>query len=247
MRSTILTALASVFLTSLTGFGMQTAYAQSDTSDQITIDAITSAVKDLCLHPEKQGEYITIEGNVDAGVLVRLVGANIAGTVKTERWTGFGNALQNATPRTHVECTQNVLPILLDAFDVVHFGCRSIRTVGFGGFGGGQFDSIEPRTLQLRSGDYVDAIVLNGVRHGGQGGQLSGSLQLEPGEFITSVVVRSGVYVDRLVFTTNHGRALIGGGGGGARSTLDNIRVLKIGGRSGVYLDRIELTYCELH
>ena len=122
--------------------------------------------------------------------------------------------------------------------------CGSPLTARYGGLGGRSFDAATPRSLQLRAGNSVDALILNGSRHGGAGGDLGSSLQLGSGEYISRVEVRHGNYVDRLVFTTNEGRVLSGGGGGGTLARLDGVRVTSIGGRSGDYLDYIEITYC---
>jgi len=123
-------------------------------------------------------------------------------------------------------------------------------TYSYGGDGGDAFDPVRVdgagATLQLRSGNSVDAIIINGTRRGGEGGSLGDELTLASGEYVTQVVVREGGVVDRLEFTTNRGNTISGGGSGGSETTLRNVKVLKIGGRSGNLLDRIELTYCEL-
>ena len=121
--------------------------------------------------------------------------------------------------------------------------CKHAQTT-FGGNGGSPFPPVVPLKLSMRTGAYVDAIILNGQRHGGNGGSPTGVLQLGDGEYVNRVVIRHGAFVDRLEFYTNLGQSLHGGGQGGSLSSLNNVRVLKIGGRNGRYLDQIEVIYC---
>ena len=122
-------------------------------------------------------------------------------------------------------------------------GCVPAQ-VRLGGEGGAPFTAMSVDTLRLRHGSFVDAIIIDGNQSGGNGGQPTGVLTLQPGEYINRVVVRHGAYVDRLEFYTSHGRALSGGGTGGSETVLNNIRVLTLGGRSGAYLDQIQITFC---
>ena len=96
----------------------------------------------------------------------------------------------------------------------------------------------------MRTGAFVDAVILNGRQYGQNGGNAGQVLNLRDEEYINRIVVRHGQLVDRLELYTNFGRSVTGGGNGGNVSQLNNIRVLTIGGRSGQYLDQIEVTYC---
>jgi hypothetical protein len=115
----------------------------------------------------------------------------------------------------------------------------------FGGMGGEAFLAVAPETLQLRTGELVDALIINGEQHGGDGGEPTGSLELADGEYISALQIRHGAEVDMLRMTTNHGRTIGGGGAGGTETNLFNIRVLMLGGRSGERLDRVQVNYCE--
>lgn len=127
-------------------------------------------------------------------------------------------------------------------------GICTISRANFGSNDGMPFPPSAPFHLSMRAGDWIDALILNGQQHGGNGGGSSNALDLLAGEYINRAVIGVGVYVDRLAFHTNLGRSISGGRGMSASSrtsvSLDNIRMLRIGGRSGVYLNRIEVMYC---
>ena len=127
-------------------------------------------------------------------------------------------------------------------------GICTISRTSFGSNDGMPFLPVTPFQLSMRAGDWIDALILNGHQHGGNGGGSGDVLHLLPGEYINRAVIGAGVYVDWLEFYTNLGRSISGGRGMSALSrttlSLDNIRVLRIGGSSSVYLNRIEVMYC---
>ncbi len=115
----------------------------------------------------------------------------------------------------------------------------------FGGFGGVPFDLNVVRSIGIRHGDFVDALVLNGIRHGGTGGVASLEHTLEGDDYINQIDLRCGGLVDYISFKTKAGVAIAGGGGGGIARSLSNIRVLRLGGRSGGLLDQINIEYVQ--
>jgi len=131
----------------------------------------------------------------------------------------------------------------------------------YGGGGGSAFtellDDCEATVIsgRVRHGKYIDGIQLtyqyaNGQHHtGGSYGGTGGSestfdIDVDGGERITTILGRSGRYVDRLQFITNTGR-VIGpfGGSGGSAFTASDCELHGIFGRSGRYLDAIGF-YC---
>jgi hypothetical protein len=130
-----------------------------------------------------------------------------------------------------------------------------------GGDGGDPFNDVDVNSylqkqtriasVQLRSGKYVDALVVTyqtkdggpwTVQHGGGGGNLSQNLSLLPGQFVTKLAGRSGGYVDQFVVTLSDGRSVGGGGGGGDPfnwAASGGGIVLGFYGRSGRYLDQV--------
>lgn len=132
-----------------------------------------------------------------------------------------------------------------EADDVMKGTCE-LAHVTFGGNGGEPFLPVAPFELSMRADGWIDAVILNGRQYGGNGGGARDVLQFRPGEYVNRVVIGAGRFVDRLEFYTNLEQSISGGDGrqGGRPSGLDNVRVLRIGGRSGQYLDRHDVTYC---
>jgi len=118
-----------------------------------------------------------------------------------------------------------------------------IYTQSYGGTGGAVFALAAVKEIGLRTGDRVDQITVNGVAHGGNGGSDRGSITLDDDEYICKVSLRSGDRLDAVTFTTNKQRSVGGGGTGGSSATLENIRVLAIGGRSGTEVDNLSIMY----
>lgn len=121
----------------------------------------------------------------------------------------------------------------------------TIQTLAFGGDGGKPFDIEAVSEIGVRSGERIDALLLNGSRRGGRGGRERERFTLLNDEYIDYIRVRHGRLIDRLEFRTNLGRVMVHGGGGGRQSELKNIRVLGIGGRSGNELDKLQIHYIE--
>lgn len=121
----------------------------------------------------------------------------------------------------------------------VNVDIRNLSTRTFGGSGGSLFLQTGIQSLALRSGKYVDAIIINGTSYGGPGGTITKTITFAADEYISRIEIRKGVYVDQLEITTNKGQSIQGGGRGGSASTVEGM-IVSLGGRSGVLLDRID-------
>lgn len=119
----------------------------------------------------------------------------------------------------------------------------SIVTKPFGRDGGREFDIEAVKSLGFRSGGRIDALLLNGIRHGGNGGKEGTTREFQPDEFIESITIRHGARIDAVEIHTNAGNTLSGGGKGGVEEKLTNIRVLGFGGRSGKELDKLRVRF----
>lgn len=121
----------------------------------------------------------------------------------------------------------------------------SIITETFGGSRGNTFPLEGIKSIGLNGMQFIDALVLNGVQHGGDGGAIGGEFQLEGDEYIADVTIRHGTLVDGLSFHTNKNRNISRLGDGGTESTLNNIRVLGLGGKSAQFLNQIIIKYID--
>lgn len=113
------------------------------------------------------------------------------------------------------------------------------RTLSYGGGGGGPFPPRHPHSVGLRTGGYVDAIILNGDRFGGEGGGATPVETLDGDDYWCAFELRSGEYVDRLKLTSKKGRTVEGGGDGGSSHALDGLRIIAISGRCGEFVDAL--------
>jgi hypothetical protein len=125
----------------------------------------------------------------------------------------------------------------------------SIQTIAIGGDGGSNFDIEFITDIGFRSGERVDAILLNGSRHGGKGGKEGLVLNLQTDEYIDNMKIwKNGDRIHGVELTTNRHtgnitRKLFAGRTKGKLTELSNIRVLGIGGRSGEELDKLRIRY----
>ena len=119
-KVTVFTTLALLGICMLSNAG-----AQIDTE---SLREITRAVKEMCLHPDRRGNYLKVEGEADAGVLLNIVGTNISGTIQHERWEGINQRVDQyqTDPR---KCAIEVLPILIENLNLNKLSESSIEEV----------------------------------------------------------------------------------------------------------------------
>jgi hypothetical protein len=79
----------------------------------------------------------------------------------------------------------------------------AIETQLLGGNGGSPFDIEAVKSLAVRSGARIDALILNGSRHGGTGGTEKPGLEFLPDEYIDRMVIRHHARIDNLEIHTN--------------------------------------------
>jgi hypothetical protein len=123
----------------------------------------------------------------------------------------------------------------------------SVKTTQeFGGGGGNPFEMEYPNSLGVRAEGYVDALILNGINHGGGGGNGLPEQELGDGDYWSEFEVHSAKYVDWLRIRSKNGLELSGGGTGGEkRVAVQGARILRIGGAGEGYLDRIKIEYIQ--
>lgn len=92
----------------------------SDASCALTarqLDDLKQAIHEMCLLPDRTGDYLKLDGEAKAGtaVPIRLVKAEISGRISYEKWKGIPITLDKyrKDPR---ECALEMLKVLLPAF-----------------------------------------------------------------------------------------------------------------------------------
>ena len=122
----------------------------------------------------------------------------------------------------------------------VNVDIQNLRTRPVGTNGPNQFLQTGIESLAISSGIRVDALIINGVRHGGPGGSVGEVLEFEADEYINRIEVNSGTVLDRLEITTNKGRQIEGGGTGGSRTNVRGM-IVSLGGTYGNVMNSINI------
>lgn len=109
MRKNItITILSFIFLCSLSNTNALT---------QTELKALTTAVQDMCLMPDRAGSHLKIQGEIQAGspITLKIATAKLSGKITHEEWNGISIALDKykTDPRA---CSQEILKTLLPAF-----------------------------------------------------------------------------------------------------------------------------------
>lgn len=120
----------------------------------------------------------------------------------------------------------------------------SIKTVSWGGNDGEIFEKRLIKKISLHTSTCVNQIGINKDKHG-SGGVDRGEIILAPDEHINKVNIRSSVGIDFAEFTTNKARTISGGAPEGSNHILENMRVIAIGGRSSLRLDKLDIMYID--
>lgn len=94
-----------------------TAASQARALSKQELATLTESIKEMCVAPDRMGEYIKAEGvtNVGLPVTIRIVKGEIGGKLTYESWKGIPITLDKykMDPR---QCAVEVLKILLHAF-----------------------------------------------------------------------------------------------------------------------------------
>lgn len=165
-----------------------------------------------------------------------------------------------------VSYTVPSLPSLGLGLPVLNFAIET--PVRAGGGGGGPYQDVTYLSvlsltrivsITMRGGNWVDRLDVSyraktGEEkvdmHGGGGGGQSNPLNLQEDEYIKSVSGVSGNLINQIRWETSKGQRLIfpphpdGAGAFGPWTADDHQRLLGFQGRSGIYLDQLELVVC---
>ncbi|WP_027235273.1 hypothetical protein [Leisingera caerulea] len=117
-----------------------------------------------------------------------------------------------------------------------------------GGGGGSRFDHVSLRELRLESGELIEAIILNGERHGGKGKDKSNSVTLSPDVLVQDIGYSvSDGFLSGLRFHFTDGTTLQGGVLNDEKllsaelgCSQQELLVIALGGSSGKFLDSLD-------
>ena len=110
---------------------------------------------------------------------------------------------------------------------------------------GSPFSEVVPTKISINGGDIVDSITINDIRSGGGGGSGSEIITLRVNEYINEIAYSFkfsfyGYVCNYLEFKTSLGTTIKAGNSSPSQiQRLTNIRLRKISGRSGIYVDTL--------
>ncbi|WP_424933603.1 jacalin-like lectin [Amaricoccus macauensis] len=126
----------------------------------------------------------------------------------------------------------------------------TIKTIAIGGSHGADF-GIEPvRSIGFRETVNVEAILLNGVRHGDNQGDETETLEFQNDEYIEELVIHEGQskgenFIRGIKVTTSLGRTLSAGTFDGQVTVIKGARIVGLGGNEGHVLFKLRVRYIE--
>jgi hypothetical protein len=101
--------------------------------DSNDLAALQTAVHDLCVAPDQKGNYLKIEGDLNASAALKITGVNANAKVTKEEWEGINQQLAYKTdPR---ECAIKMMGILAPLFqqknDTPHYKAVDISICNY--------------------------------------------------------------------------------------------------------------------
>lgn len=74
---------------------------------------LQAAVHEMCVQPDRKGDYLKVEGNLEVGAILKITGVNGAGAVTKEQWDGISATLKSSVdPRV---CAITLVGMLIPA------------------------------------------------------------------------------------------------------------------------------------
>ncbi|BAM92143.1 hypothetical protein S58_61690 [Bradyrhizobium oligotrophicum S58] len=82
--------------------------------DGSELSSLTNTVREMCVHPDRVGDYLKTEGEVKVGapVLIKIINADLSGKIDYEKWRGISITADKykTDPR---QCSIEILKILM--------------------------------------------------------------------------------------------------------------------------------------
>lgn len=89
--------------------------APSATAQGVDLQALSNAVGQMCVQPDKKGSYLRIDGDLNAGATLRVVGVTGGAKVTKEEWNGINQRIDQyrTDPR---QCAIETLKLLVPLY-----------------------------------------------------------------------------------------------------------------------------------
>jgi hypothetical protein len=90
--------------------------SEANALDKQGLDAIDKAVQHICVQPAQKGTYLKIEGDLNVGATLKIVGVNGTGKITKETWDGISQTADQykTDPR---QCAMAITPVLTAAMN----------------------------------------------------------------------------------------------------------------------------------
>ena len=88
---------------------------RAEALDGKDLQNLTATVHEMCVQPDRKGSYLKVDGDLNAGAILTVVGVKGEGKITKEDWEGISQRLDQykTDPRA---CAIQVLGILIPAF-----------------------------------------------------------------------------------------------------------------------------------
>ena len=75
------------------------------------LPALQASVHDMCVQPDRKGDYLKVDGDLNAGATLKVVGVQATGKITKETWEGINQRLDQykTDPR---ECAVSIVGLL---------------------------------------------------------------------------------------------------------------------------------------
>lgn len=84
---------------------------RAEALDRGDLIALQTTVHELCVHPDRKGSYLKVEGNLSAGAILKVLGVQAGGKITQEDWEGISQRLDQykTDPR---QCAMSLITTL---------------------------------------------------------------------------------------------------------------------------------------
>lgn len=87
---------------------------ETNALDGNDLAALQTAIHGICAQPDQKGSYLKVEGDLNAGAVLKVLGVNGTGKITKDSWDGISQRADQykTDPR---QCAISILPILISS------------------------------------------------------------------------------------------------------------------------------------